>query len=95
MHVDINRLKGKTVEKGFTGEKMASELGIDQSIRQFQHLFSTDATSVSNCIQKYTLSAAEALARTEGDNADNSNRQIISVFLIKLPLVSFGCFVIY
>ena len=31
MHVDINRLKGKTVEKGFTGEKMASELGIDQS----------------------------------------------------------------
>lgn len=31
MHVDVNRLKGKTVEKGFTGEKMADALGIDQS----------------------------------------------------------------
>lgn len=31
MHVDVNRLKGKTVERGMTGEKMARELGIDQS----------------------------------------------------------------
>ena len=31
MHVDVNRLKGKTVERGMTGEEMAKELGISQS----------------------------------------------------------------
>ena len=31
MNIDVNRLKGKTVEKGLTGEKMANALGIDQS----------------------------------------------------------------
>lgn len=31
MNIDVNRLKGKTVEKGLTGEKMAIALGIDQS----------------------------------------------------------------
>lgn len=31
MHVDVNRLKGKTVERGLTGEKIAKALGIDQS----------------------------------------------------------------
>ncbi len=31
MHVDVNRLKGKTVERGLTGEKLADGLGIDQS----------------------------------------------------------------
>ena len=31
MHVDVNRLKGKTVERGMTGEEMARELGISQS----------------------------------------------------------------
>lgn len=28
MNIDVNRLKGKTVEKGLTGEKMAIALGI-------------------------------------------------------------------
>ena len=31
LHVDVNRLKGKTVERGLTGEKIAKTLGIDQS----------------------------------------------------------------
>ena len=31
LHVDVNRLKGKTVERGLTGEKIAKALGIDQS----------------------------------------------------------------
>lgn len=31
LHVDVNRPKGKTVECGLTGEKIAKALGIDQS----------------------------------------------------------------
>lgn len=31
MHVDVNRLKGKVVERGLTGEKMAKSIGVDQS----------------------------------------------------------------
>lgn len=31
MQIDINRLKGKTVERGLTGTKVAAALGIDQS----------------------------------------------------------------
>ena len=31
LHVDVNRLKGKTLERGMTGEEMAKELGISQS----------------------------------------------------------------
>lgn len=31
MKIDVNRLKGKTVEQGYTGAKMAKALGIDQS----------------------------------------------------------------
>lgn len=31
MHVDINRLKGKITEKGFTGKKLACGLGINES----------------------------------------------------------------
>lgn len=31
MYVDVNKLKGKTVERGLTGEKMAKAIGIDQS----------------------------------------------------------------
>lgn len=32
MRADVNRPKGKTVERGLTGEKIAKALGIDQSI---------------------------------------------------------------
>lgn len=31
MRIDINRLKGKTVENGLSGSKIAESLGIDQS----------------------------------------------------------------
>ena len=40
LHVDVNRLKGKTVERGMTGEEMAKELGLTeiQNIRNFESL---------------------------------------------------------
>lgn len=31
MQIDVNRLKGKTVELGLTGAAVAEKLGIDQS----------------------------------------------------------------
>ena len=31
MKIDVNRLRGKTVENGLSGTKMAESLGIDQS----------------------------------------------------------------
>ena len=31
MKIDVNRLKGKTIEQGYTSAKMAEKLGINQS----------------------------------------------------------------
>ena len=64
MHVDVNRLKGKPVEKGFTGEKMADALGIDQST-YYRKLGDGGGTFTIN--QAIRISEILALSRTHGN----------------------------
>ena len=62
MHVDVNRLKGKTVEMGMNGEKLAKLLEIDQST--YYRKLGADGTTFT-LDQVFRITEALKLSRQE------------------------------